>query len=62
MSAFKIFDSFFGKFDEATATFATDISSKLIATLTPVVSVGLTVVFIVYALGIIRGVIDYPHS
>lgn len=58
--AFKLFDAFFNKFDAATATFATDVSSKVISTLTPVISVGLTVGFIVYALGIIRGVIDHP--
>lgn len=58
--AFKLFDGFFGKFDAATATFATDVSSKLISTLTPVISVGLTVGFIVYALAIIRGTIDHP--
>ncbi|MVW78084.1 type IV secretion system protein [Bordetella sp. 02P26C-1] len=60
MSAFRIFDNFFGKFDAATTMFATDISSKLIATLTPVISVGLALGFIVYALAIIRGVVDHP--
>lgn len=60
MTAFKMFDNLFAKFDAATAIFATDISSKLIATLTPVISVGLTVGFIVYALAIIRGTIDHP--
>lgn len=58
--AFKLFGGFFNKFDAATATFATDVSSKVISALTPVISVGLTLGFLVYAFGIIRGTIDHP--
>lgn len=58
--AFKLFTPLFEKFDTATADYVTNISTKLIAALTPVLSVGLTIGFIIYALAIIRGAIETP--
>lgn len=60
MAGFNFFNPIFAKFDSLTASFATDVSSKLIITLTPVLMAGLTVGFIVYSLAIIRGAIDTP--
>lgn len=58
--SFKLFEGFFNKFDTATATFVTDISSNLISAITPVVYVGLTLGFLIYSLAIIRGAVDTP--
>lgn len=58
--AFELFTPLFQKVDQTTATFVTDISSKAIAAITPVASVGLTLGFIAYGLLIIRGAVDMP--
>lgn len=58
--AFDLFTSLFQRIDAATATFVTDISSKAIVAITPVVTVGLTLVFIAYGLLIIRGAVEMP--
>jgi len=60
--AFAIFEPLFIKFDTATASYVNDISTKMIATVTPVVSAGLTVGFLVYALAVIRGTVEMPVS
>ncbi|KAB2692453.1 hypothetical protein F9K79_22535 [Ochrobactrum sp. Kaboul] len=57
---FKIVEPLFNQIDFLTRTFVTDISSRIIAEITPVVSVGLTVGFITYGLLIIRGAVDMP--
>lgn len=58
--AFELFTPLFNKIDQITAAYVTDISSRAIATITPVVSVGLTVGFITYAMLIIRGAVEMP--
>ena len=58
--AFTLFTPLFNKIDTATATFVSDISSNVIAAITPVVTVGLTLAFITFALLIIRGAVDMP--
>ena len=58
--AFELFTPLFSKIDATTATYVSDISSKAIAAITPVVSVGLTLAFIAYGLLIIRGAVDMP--
>jgi len=58
--AFELFTPLFNKIDQTTATYVTDISSRAIAAITPVVSVGLTVGFITYGWLIIRGAVEMP--
>lgn len=58
--AFQLFTPLFTKFDSATNAYVTTISTKMIAAITPVLTVGLTVGFVIYALAIIRGTIDTP--
>lgn len=58
--AFELFAPLFTKIDQTTATYVTDISSKSIAAITPVVSVGLTVAFIAYGWLIMRGAVEMP--
>ncbi|WP_144751567.1 type IV secretion system protein [Bartonella saheliensis] len=60
--SFQMFTQLFDTIDKATATYVTEISSKAVATITPFVSVGLTISFIVYGLLIMRGAIDMPLS
>ena len=57
---FQLFTQLFNKIDAITATFITEMSSKCIVAITPVVSVGLTISFITYGLLIIKGVIAQP--
>ncbi|ENN93034.1 type IV secretion system protein [Bartonella vinsonii] len=59
---FKMFTQLFNHIDQATKTHVIDISSKAIATITPFVSIGLTIAFIVYGWLVIRGAIDMPAS
>ncbi len=58
--SFQMFTQLFDTIDKATATYVTEISSKAVATITPFVSVGLTISFIVYGLLIMRSAIDIP--
>jgi len=58
--AFELFTPLFTKIDQTTATYVTDISSKAIAAITPVATVGMTVAFIAYGLLIIRGAVEMP--
>lgn len=60
--AFTLFEPLFREFDSATATYVNDISTKMIATITPVLSVGLTVGFLFYSLAVIRGTVQMPVS
>ncbi|MET3559402.1 type IV secretion system protein VirB6 [Bartonella japonica] len=55
-----MFTQLFNEIDKVTKTYVTDISSKAIATITPFVSIGLTIAFIIYGWLIIRGVVDMP--
>lgn len=52
----------FDAFEGATRTYVTDISTRMIATVIPVISAGLTVGFLVYALAVIRGTVQMPVS
>lgn len=58
--AFTLFEPLFAKVDTATNTFVTQISAQAIATITPFVTLGLTLGFIAYAIAIIRGAVDMP--
>ncbi|WP_019224244.1 type IV secretion system protein, partial [Bartonella rattimassiliensis] len=59
---FEMFTQLVDSIDDATKTYVTDISSKAIATITPFVTVGLTISFIVYGWLVMRGAIDMPFS
>ncbi|WP_375666747.1 type IV secretion system protein [Bartonella sp. TT121SHDZB] len=59
---FTIFTQLFTEIDKITKIYVTDISSKAIATITPFVSIGITIAFIIYGWLIIRGAIDMPLS
>ncbi len=58
--AFTLFAPLFEKVDTATQAFVSDISANAIATITPFVTLGLTLGFIAYAILIIRGAVDMP--
>ncbi|MFV0455599.1 MAG: type IV secretion system protein [Pseudomonas sp.] len=58
--AFTLFAPLFQKIDTATQAFVSDISANAIATITPFVTLGLTLGFIAYAILIIRGAVDMP--
>jgi len=58
--AFTLFAPLFQKIDTATQAFVSDISANAIATITPFVTLGLTLGFISYAILIIRGAVDMP--
>src|SRR5262249_37661434 len=58
--AFTLFTDLFNTIDTTTATFVTDISSNAITALLPIVTVAMTVGFLVYGSLILRGVIDMP--
>lgn len=54
---FAVFKPLFDTIDEATKTFVHDISTRCIVEITPVVTVGLTISFIIYGLLIVRGAV-----
>ncbi|WP_336277132.1 type IV secretion system protein, partial [Bartonella sp. CB178] len=58
--SFVMFTQLFDKFDQITSTYITGVSSKVAIALTPIVSVGITIAFIVYGWLIIRGAVDMP--
>lgn len=58
--AFEIFQPIFDQVDTVTETFVNDISSNVITTITPFVTVGLTISFIIYGYLIMRGGIEMP--
>lgn len=60
--AFEMFTELFGVIETATETYVTDTSTKVITTITPLVSFGITISFIVYALLVMRGTIEMPVS
>ena len=57
---FTIVEPLFNKIDFLTRSFVTDISSRVIADITPVMSVGLTLAFMTYGMLIIRGAVEMP--
>ena len=58
--AYELFTPLFSKIDQATRVFMGDISSHAITELTPVLTVGLTLSFIIYSFLIIQGLIAAP--
>lgn len=62
LDGWSLFAPLFSTFDDATRNYVTDISTKMIATITPVITVGLTVGFLVYSLAVIRGTVQMPIS
>ncbi|WP_455480642.1 type IV secretion system protein [Bartonella sp. B12(2025)] len=59
---FKMFTQLFDHIDQATKMYVTDVSLKAITIITPIVSIGLTIAFIIYGWLIIRGAVDMPVS
>ncbi len=55
-----MFSKLFNEIDHATSTYVMDISSKTIVAITPIVSIGLTLGFIIYGWLVIRGAVDMP--
>lgn len=55
---FHVFAQLFAVIDNATASFVTDVSSRAITTMMPVLTAGLTLSFIFYGLLVARGVVD----
>ncbi|WP_208442394.1 type IV secretion system protein [Bartonella raoultii] len=60
--SFTVFTQLFNKIDQVTKTYVADVSSKAIATITPFITIGLTISFIIYGWLIMRGAIDMPLS
>jgi type IV secretion system protein VirB6 len=58
--SFTLFHDLFSQIDTLTATYVTDISSKVITAATPIVTVALVISFIIYALMIATGRIEMP--
>lgn len=61
-ASFRLFTPLFAEFDKVTATFASNVSSRVIVGITPVVSAGLGVWFMVWGLLIIQGRVEQPLS
>ncbi|WP_208433343.1 type IV secretion system protein [Bartonella koehlerae] len=57
---FKMFTQLVSEIDQTTRTYVTDISSQAIVTITPFVSIGLSIAFIVYGWLIMRGAVEMP--
>jgi type IV secretion system protein VirB6 len=57
---FRLFTPLFAELDRISSTFAANVSSRIIAAITPVLSVGLTLWFIVWGLLVVRGAVDQP--
>lgn len=60
--SFRLFTPLFEKIDEATAAFVHDIANRCVVEITPVITVALTLSFIIYGLMIIRGVVGTPAT
>lgn len=56
---FNLFTALFSKIDNATATFATDVSSRVITAAMPVITVGVTLSFIFYGFLVARGAVEH---
>ncbi|CAB3802653.1 Type IV secretion system protein VirB6 [Paraburkholderia ultramafica] len=56
---FHLFTDLFRHIDAATATFATDVSGRVITAAMPVISAGLTLSFIFYGFLVARGAVDH---
>jgi len=57
---FRLFTPLFAELDNVTLSFARDVSSRIIVALTPVLSLGLTVWFIVWGILVMRGAVQEP--
>ncbi len=58
--SFNLCEQLFQRIDSVTGTFVTDISSKAIVAVTPVVTLGLTLTFIAYGFLVMRGAVEMP--
>lgn len=59
MASYHFFSELFTRIDSITSSFVSSISSNAITEITPVVTAGLTVSFIIYGFLVARGVIDH---
>ena len=57
---FRLVTPLFAELDRISTAFARDVSSRVIAGITPVLSVGLTVWFITWGLLVMRGAVQQP--
>ena len=57
---FRLFTPLFAELDNVTMTFARDVSSRIIVGITPVVTAGLTLWFIMWGILVMRGAIEMP--
>lgn len=60
--AFELFVPVFDKVDEITADYVADFSSNMITAITPFITTGLSLAFVLMAFGIIQGVVQTPIS
>ncbi len=57
---FRLFTPLFNELDRVTVVFTRDVSSRVIAGITPVLSAGLTVWFITWGILLMRGAVEQP--
>jgi type IV secretion system protein VirB6 len=57
---FRLFTPLFTELDRITTVFTRDVSSRVIAAITPVLSTGLTVWFIAWGILVMRGAVEQP--
>lgn len=57
---FRLFAPLFAEIDNVTRTFASDVSSRIVVAITPVVSAGLTLWFVVWGVLVMRGAVHQP--
>ncbi len=57
---FRLFTPLFTELDRVTMVFTRDVSSRVIAGITPVLSAGLTVWFITWGVLLMRGAVEQP--
>ena len=58
----RLFTDLFKSIDDSMATYVNGMSSKLIGDITPILVVGLTIWFVIYAMGIATGRVESPIS
>ncbi len=57
---FRLFTPLFTELDNVTIAFTRDVSGRVIAAITPVLSAGLTVWFIIWGILVMRGAVEQP--
>jgi type IV secretion system protein VirB6 len=60
MQMFRLFTPLFAEIDHLTMEFARDVSSRVIVAITPVVSAGLSLWFVVWGILVMRGAVEQP--